>query len=447
MGKGFDGHKNNDISHLSNMRWLTLFYCLPKEFLQKYSEYMAIPRCPNAALEMNWNSGFVGSKQFADIIKKIYSEAMWKHIKIPQKDKYVKMDSPMSDFSENFALWQLVNNATSFVQAILEETKYSMPKLASMPEDSEIPWMSEADFDKLMEYITARIVQEQGWQPTIDFVWQNRTPEDYSAKNSRKKIDTYRKWNHSRTEVGANMVSYDAAQEQATENGTSFDIPDEAADPADVFDKAENYNPDAEAREYQGSAVDGEYDEWLANDIREIRRDISEYMDMLKSEFGYALCHEDRQLLALRNEEYTHKEIAEIQKFGSHTGVVNRLKHIEERYEAKQRTSPRRKKLVSDDVQIHQAKRQLTIYLGQKRWYWHVYLCSPKAFTLCKHCLKKIGAGKHDFCCPAYRKNGICAASDLSYIYYLHCRPRKRREHEVKDIKCFLPPPTEWWRS
>lgn len=441
-------HESLDKSKHPDKKWMPLFYCLPKELLQKHPDYLPISRRPYDVLYRDSFSEAIDSPLFADFIKKTYTEAMWKHIKVPKGGKHVKMDEPMSSFSENFSLLPLLDSAVELMLSLMEETDYSLNKLCEMPEGAELPFLSLKAFDAMLAEMTERIVREQGWQPMIDYLWNNRTPEDYNEKNSRKKIDAYRKWNHSRTEVGANLVSYNAAQEQAAESGGSFDIAGEAADPAEVFAKAEDFDPYTEAYEYHGSVVDGEYNEWLANDIREIRRDISEYMDMLRSAFGYALCHEDRQLLALRNEEYTHKEIAEIQKFGSHTGVVNRLKHIEERYEEKRQTGPRRKKLVPDDVQVNHIERKITLYMkNRKRHSLHIYLCSPKAFTLCKHCLKKIGAGKHDFCCPVYRKNGICAASDLSYIYYLHCRLRKRREHEAKDIKCFLPPPTKWWQS
>lgn len=441
-------HGKNGQTEQGSMRYLPLFFCLPRELFRDHLEYMRLSRDPHAPVR----DSALTSSGFAHFIEKTYANAIWKHIQIPKKGGHARMDSPMSDFCENFALWQLVYSAVDYVRAILEETEYSSQKLASMPEGGEVPWMSKADFDKLMEGITDRIVREQGWQPTIDYVWKNRTQEDYSERNSRKKIDTYRQWHHTRTEAGAKMVSIEAAQEQASANGGSFDIADEEADPAlrEIRTKFDEDDDDDdpfnnEDEEYHGWAQDGDYDEWLAAKIRQQRRSMSEYNRILSSDFGRSLCHEDRQLVALRNEELTHKELAKLQGFSSHTGVINRLKHIKECHEAKKPVSPRRKRLVPEDAQINRAERKTRLYFRDKQYpYQSFYLCSPRAFTLCRNCLKKFNPGKRDSCCAIYRKNGICAASNLSYVYYMHCRPRKKREHEVKDIKYFLPPPSEW---
>ena len=434
-----------------SLQYLPLFFCLPRALFRGHQEYMGITRHPQALLNLPAQDSVLSSSGFICFVKRICAEAIWKHLQIPKKGGHARMDSPMSDFCENFGLWQLVYSAVDYVRAILEVTEHSMQKLASLPEGSEVPWMSEKDFDELMESITDRIVREQGWQPTIDFVWKNRTPEDYSEKNSRKKIDTYRQWHHTRTEAGAKMISIEAAQEQAAANGGSFDIADEEADPAlreirSKYDAVDDYDDpfDNEDEEYHGWGQDGDYDEWLARKIRAQRRSMSDYNHILSSDFGRSLCHEDRQLLALRNEELTHKELAKLQGFSSHTGVIKRLNHIEECYKAEKPVSPRRKKVVPDAVQINRVETKIWLYFRDKEYpYQPFYLCSPKAFTLCRNCLKKYDPGKRDSCCSIYRKNGICAASDLSYIYSMRCRPRKRREHDVKDIKQLLPPPKE----
>ena len=427
-----------------------MFYCLPSSSFAG-SSLCALPRRPHEIWAGQYD-GQINSATFPDFIRKAYAKAIWKHIRIPKKDKYVRMDSPMADFSENFGLWQLVYSALDYVRAILEETEHSLQSLATLPEGSEVAWMSEKYFDSLMESITDRIVQEQGWQPIIDYLWQNRTLEDYSEKNSWKKIDTYRQWHHTRTEAGAKMISIEAAQEQAAANGGSFDIADEEADPA-LREIRTKYDEDDDAddpfnnedEEYHGWGQDGDYDEWLAAKIRQQRRSMSDYNNILSSDFGRSLCHEDRQLVALRNEEFTHKELAKLQGFSSHTGVIKRLNHIEEYYKAEKPVSPRRKKQVSDDIQIHRAEKKIWLYFRDKKYpYRRIYLCSPRAFTLCRNCLKKFDPGKRDSCCSLYRKNGICAASDLSYIYYMQCRPRKRREHDTKEIRQLIPPSKEW---
>lgn len=42
----------------------------------------------------------------------------------------MRIDSPMSDFSENFGLWQLFHGAVDDVQAILEGTEHNQKQEA-----------------------------------------------------------------------------------------------------------------------------------------------------------------------------------------------------------------------------------------------------------------------------------------------------------------------------
>ena len=118
-----------------SLQYLPLFFCLPRALFRGHQEYMGITRHPQALLNLPAQDSVLS----------------WKHLQIPKKHGYARMDSPMSDFCENFGLWQLVYSAVDYVRAILEVTEHSMQKLASLPEGSEVPWMSEKDFDELMK--------------------------------------------------------------------------------------------------------------------------------------------------------------------------------------------------------------------------------------------------------------------------------------------------------
>ena len=134
-----------------SLQYLPLFFCLPRALFRGHQEYMGITRHPQALLNLPAQDSVLSSSGFVFFVKKIYAEAIWKHLQIPKKHGYARMDSPMSDFCENFGLWQLVYSAVDYVRAILEVTEHSMQKLASLPEGSEVPWMSEKDFDELMK--------------------------------------------------------------------------------------------------------------------------------------------------------------------------------------------------------------------------------------------------------------------------------------------------------
>lgn len=86
------------------------------------------------------------------------------------------------------------------------------------------------NFDALVCTLTLKIIEEQDWQPMIDELWLNRTVEDFDeTRVSRERIDSYRKWHHTRTNVGT-PVSMEQMQEDC-EDGTK-----DIADPNGEFE-------------------------------------------------------------------------------------------------------------------------------------------------------------------------------------------------------------------
>lgn len=114
-------HGNSSWSDRASAQWLSLFFCLPQERFRGHPEYMGLPRNPHVLISLSSHDPVLSSEHFILFIEKAYAEAVWKHIQIPKKGGHVRMDSPMSDFCKNFALWQLVYSAVDHVRTILEE--------------------------------------------------------------------------------------------------------------------------------------------------------------------------------------------------------------------------------------------------------------------------------------------------------------------------------------
>jgi len=85
-------------------QYLPFFFCLPRALFRGHKEYMGIARHPQALLNLPDQDSVLSSSGFTSFIKRTCAEAIWKHLQIPKKHGYARMDSPMSDFCENFGL-------------------------------------------------------------------------------------------------------------------------------------------------------------------------------------------------------------------------------------------------------------------------------------------------------------------------------------------------------
>ena len=322
MEQRLSEHGIIDPSRSPNAAWLALFYRIPRELLQGKSEYISIPRAPYEALHEEPFSLWIDSEDFIRFIQTTCAKVVWRFFRVPaRKGAYQRMPDSISDYSADCPIVQLASEAAGHMRRMPE---IASPSLDAMPAKWKFPWPSLQDFYGMVAELTDRIVAEQNWQPIIDYTWKHLTQEDFSAKRSNRKTDTQRRWDHKRTKVGRSMVSYDAELETAAENGYSFDIPDYEADPLKILEKREDALEISEDEQYHGWAADGPYDKWLKG-LEE--KPSESWLEMLE-EYGASLSLEDRQLLALRNEGYTHAEIAVIAGFSSHSGVIGRFKQI-----------------------------------------------------------------------------------------------------------------------
>ena len=93
-----------------------------------------------------------------------------------------------------------------------------------MQPDCEMEWLSYEDFGELVGILTNMVIEQEHWQPMIDAIWENRTIEDYEAKNSTVRNDFMRHWNHGPSNKSVSL------DEMVEEGGDIMDIAAPRAD-------------------------------------------------------------------------------------------------------------------------------------------------------------------------------------------------------------------------
>ncbi|MEE0299602.1 MAG: hypothetical protein UD963_09950 [Christensenellales bacterium] len=273
--------------------WLPMFYLLPKEYVQKRSVYLSLPRCPYAIWNTHQYDELVNSDAFLEMIWDSYAWAIWNCFLVPDKTGKRKwMPTNINYYSGNFPLWRLAYTIMNHIRKKLEDDQIlTFSRLLCLRPGMEFSWCTTAQFDALVCTLTLKIIEEQHWQPMIDELWLNRTVEDFDeTRVSRERIDSYRKWHHTRTNVGT-PVSMEQIQEDC-EDGMK-----DIADP------------------------DSEFEHEVLNELR------------LKS-FMETLSERDREILNLKMQGMTDQKIAEKVGFKkNHSAVVKRRKQIAEHFQ------------------------------------------------------------------------------------------------------------------
>ena len=273
--------------------WLPMFYLLPKEYVQKRSVYLSLPRCPYAIWNTHQYDELVNSDAFLEMIWDSYAWAIWNCFLVPDKTGKRKwMPTNINYYSGNFPLWRLAYTIMNHIRKKLEDDQIlTFSRLLCLRPGMEFSWCTTAQFDALVCTLTLKIIEEQHWQPMIDELWLNRTVEDFDeTRVSRERIDSYRKWHHTRTNVGT-PVSMEQIQEDC-EDGMK-----DIADP------------------------DSEFEHEVLNELR------------LKS-FMETLSERDREILNLKMQGMTDQKIAEKVGFKkNHSAVAKRRKQIAEHFQ------------------------------------------------------------------------------------------------------------------
>lgn len=187
------------IPNTSYLRWLPLFYSIPREQVALDKELLLIPRNMKLMLKDPEHAGLVMEDRFLLLVMDVYSSAIWRFLKVPDgKGGYKPIPGTWNMYSGNFPMWRMAYMiAASFVKLFEDILGLNLQYLFSMPENQPFPWVPLTLFLATVEKMTEKTVKDMNLQPSIDAVWENRQPEDYQGYNQKRK-DFLRTWNHSR---------------------------------------------------------------------------------------------------------------------------------------------------------------------------------------------------------------------------------------------------------
>ena len=205
--------------------WLTLFYALPRELVEKRPAFLELPRNIHQVFESDGYTKMIQTDAFLELVWDCFAWSAWQFFQVPMKGGYKDIPGDWQHYSGDFPLWRLSYEILKHFRNKFEtEMEWSFQRLFLLPRGVALPWLSYRQFSNLVGNLTDQIVAEQNWQPMIDEIWKNRQPGDYTGKNINKR-DFMRSWTHSRT---AKSVSF----EEILETGASidgemlYDIPD-----------------------------------------------------------------------------------------------------------------------------------------------------------------------------------------------------------------------------
>ncbi len=277
----------------SHFSWLTMFYMLPKEHVQKRPEYLRLPRNICDIADNEEYMKIIRDDSFTEFVWSCYAYTNWHFFLLPTRDG---LHSPFSgnpmQYSGNFPLWRLSYLAQPYMRMKLEnDWGYSFQKLFLMNLDEELDWVKLDDFNFMFRTMFDQVVMEQKWQPIIDDSWKHRQPEDFKGTSSQSR-DFMRKWTHSRT---AQNVSLEQIRETGIVVGN--DVLYDIADP------------------------EAEFETKILNKMK-------------MEDFKKRLSDIDLKILELRAQGYTQQEIAKEVGYKVPSAVSKRIDRIAEQFES-----------------------------------------------------------------------------------------------------------------
>lgn len=275
------------IPRSSNKSWLTLFYLLPKELVQKQKEYLSLPRCPYDVLRTDKYDELIENDVFLQLVWDCYAWMIFQRIPIPKKDgTYIFIPGLDLHYSGNFPLWRMSYYLIGVMRDMFEMYGTSFQSLFRVKKGDEIPYISLERWANHIGDMTTAIIVKRNLQPIINDIWNTRTPEDYSEYYSKVKASFEAQWFHERTIVGKQMRSLEEMMESASETGISFEVEDNN----DYFEDAINR--------------------------------------LSWEQFLSTLSEKDQMIVRLKKDGYTDQEIAKKVGYKTHSAVVKRIQKI-----------------------------------------------------------------------------------------------------------------------
>lgn len=279
--------QNGEVTPFRNADFIPAFYFIPKSILDRCgSELNSIPRNPKKLLQ-SWDSiAMVESDLFLLAIIDAYAFMVWPFMGLGAKREIYSGYEPS---------WIYAHAASYWIKELQDEkilpTAQELLKNGGVNEN--FSYVSEEEITDLFTWLVPQTMARHNMNAVIDTAKEFRCFEDFDYRNSRQKIDHYRRWYHTRAKNIA-VESLDELKERYAESndGMDWDVADERSD---------------------------------------INRTVLEPMAV--NEFLATLSETDRQILAMRMEGITLERIAEKLGYKTHSAVHKRIRKIGLAYE------------------------------------------------------------------------------------------------------------------
>ena len=96
------------IPQNSNLAWMTMFYALPRELVEKRPAYLELPRNITQLLASEKHMKLIGEDAFLELVWDCYAWAIWQAIQVPDgKGGYKDVPGSWQNYSGDFPIWRL----------------------------------------------------------------------------------------------------------------------------------------------------------------------------------------------------------------------------------------------------------------------------------------------------------------------------------------------------
>lgn len=133
-----------EIPQDSNLSWLTLFYALPKELVEKRAAYLNLPRNIKKLLASPEHRKLIETDAFLELVWDCYAWSAWQFFQVPKKDgTYQDIPGDWQHYSGDFPLWRWSYEIIRHFRMKFEnEMEWSFQRLFLMGMDDEFPWLT-----------------------------------------------------------------------------------------------------------------------------------------------------------------------------------------------------------------------------------------------------------------------------------------------------------------
>lgn len=276
--------RNGPPTPFRNAEYLPFYYLIPKSILQKCgAELNSIPRNPKMVFINREACEFIESDLFKLLIIDATAYMVW---------HYMGYSEYMEVYSGYDPAWVFAHCPNYWIKEMTDEG--IIPTVSQLFQNcnDNFGYVSENEIDIYLQYIVPKVMQKHNMNAVIETAEEFSCFEDFDFRNSRQKIDIYRKWYHTRTKHP--MMSLEEFKETYAEshNGQEWDEPDSS---------------------------------------QNIEESITS--KTLVEQFKATLTEKDMAILQMRMNGNTLEEIARQLGYKNHSGVLKRIRKIGLAYE------------------------------------------------------------------------------------------------------------------